>query len=128
MKYKLLKDCNQGDWVYYDAGELCMVDKEGEEENFSLTTGYIRTYTSENTKVYPLTLHNKIIADGIYDYYKDMHKNNLINGSKWVNWLNEKMGELMELDENAPREDFKEIWDSIAAQIRELKYHKSFLQ
>lgn len=124
MKYKLLKDCKQNDWVYHEAGELYMVDKEKGSSGFSLTNGTFRCYTSYNTKLYPLTLHNKFIADGIKWYADKMFEKNLINGSKWIYWLNEKMGELIELDENAPCEEFKAIWDTIENKIEELENAK----
>ena len=54
-------------------------------------------------------------------------KKNLINGSKWINWLSDKYDELMTLDDNAERKDYMKIYDSIEAQIKELEYHKSFL-
>jgi hypothetical protein len=125
--YKILKDCKQGDWVYYDAGDLFLVDKEDGISGFVLRNGSIVVYASEDAIVYPLTLHNKIIADGIHAYYKRMHRSKLINGSKWVNWLNDKMGELIELGENAKREEYQVIWNSISDKISELEYHKSFL-
>ena len=134
MNYKLLKDCHQGDWVYYDAGKLYMVDKKEGSDYFTLIDGFGRLVTSDDTRVYPLTPHNKVIAEGIYSYYKEMCAKGLINGSRWTNWLNDKMSELMELDENASREECKEIWDSIEEQIKdleyhakEMEYHKSFL-
>jgi hypothetical protein len=56
-----------------------------------------------------------------------MHEKNLISGSKWVNWLSEKFDELMDLDDNASREEYQKIYKSIESQIKELEYHKSFL-
>ena len=129
-RFKYLKDCKEGDWVYHNAGELFQVVKSelSNTREFDLTDGIIRVMCgNDTTKVYPLTIHSKIIAEGIHNYYKEMHKKNLINGSKWVNWLSEKFDELMALDDNAPREDYREIWDSIEAKIEELEYHKSFL-
>lgn len=125
--FKILKDCKQRDWVYYDAGSLVLVDKEEGINDFVLRDGYFVTYAPLNAIVYPLTLHNKIIADGIHAYYERMHKSGLINGSKWVNWLNNKMRELIELGEHAKREEYQVIWDSISDKISELEYHKSFL-
>ena len=130
-KYKLLKDCQDGEWVYYEVGRLCQV-----QENINsidgrsykdLVDGYIRTYANQNTKVYPLTIHTKVIAESVHHYYEEMHKKNLINGSRWVNWLSDKFDELMALDDNAKKEDYRKIYDSIEAQIKELEYHKSFL-
>ena len=131
IRYKLLKDCQDGDWVYYEVGKLCQVKNEinsiNNEVYKDLVNGYVRTCTNQNTKVYPLTIHNKVIAEAIYYYYKLMHEKRLINGSKWVNWLSDKYDELMALDDNAKREDYKKIYDSIEVQIKELEYHKSFL-
>ena len=131
IRYKLLKDCQDGEWVYYEVGRLCQVQDElnsyDDHIYKNLVDGYIRTCTNQNTKVYPLTIHNKVIAESIHHYYLEMHKKNLINGSKWVNWLSDKYDELMALDDNAESEDYKKIYDSIKAQIKELEYHKSFL-
>ena len=54
-----------------------------------------------------------------------MHRKHLINGSKWVNWLSDKMDELMELPEDS--DEFNGIYNSIEDKIKELEYHKSFL-
>ena len=130
-RYKLLKECEVGEWVFYEVGKLCQVKSffntiSGKEDKI-LTDGYVETYTSDNSKVYPLSIHAKVIADAIYKYYNQMHEKNLINGSRWVNWLSEKFDQLMELDDKAPREEYRKIYDSIVAQIKELEYHKSFL-
>ena len=130
-RYKLLKDCQDGEWVYYDVGKLCQVQDsinsiDGRVYK-DLVDGYFRTSTGKNTKVYPLTIHSKVIAETIYNYYEKMHQKNLINGSKWVNWLSNKFDELMALDDDAKKEDYTKIYNSIDAQIKELEYHKSFL-
>ena len=131
IRYKLLKDCEDGEWVYYEVGRLCQVKDElnsyDDRIYKNLVDGYIVTCANQNTKVYPLTIHNKVIAESIHHYYLEMHEKRLINGSKWVNWLSDKYDELMALDDNAEREDYKKIYDSIEAQIKELEYHKSFL-
>lgn len=130
-RYKLLKDCKAGEWVFYEVGRLCQVksicDTTSEEEFNILTDGFIETWPSNSTKVYPLSIHAKVIADAIYRYYNKMHEKRLINGSKWVNWLSEKFDQLMELDDNVPKEEYRKIYDSIVAKIKELEYHKSFL-
>jgi hypothetical protein len=130
-RYKLLKDCLDGEWVYYEVGRLCQVQDyinsiDGRVYK-DLVDGYIRTSINGNTKVYPLTINNKIIAEAIHHYYELMHEKRLINGSKWINWLSDKYDELMALDDYAKREDYRKIYDSIEAQIKELEYHKSFL-
>lgn len=131
IRYKLLKDCQDGEWVYYEVGRLCQVKDDINSINGEvykdLVDGYIRTGTNENTKVYPLTIHAKVIAESVHHYYEEMHEKNLINGSKWVNWLSNKFDELMALDDNAERRDYRKIYDSIEAQIKKLEYHKSFL-
>lgn len=131
VRYKLLKDCKDGEWVYYEVGRLCQVKDNINSINDrvykDLVDGYSRTYIGENTKVYPLTIHNKVVAEAIHHYYELMHEKGLINGSKWVNWLSDKYDELMALDDNAKSEDYTKIYDSIKAQIKELEYHKSFL-
>lgn len=131
-RYKLLKDCQDGEWVYYDVGRLCQVQDivnpfNNNKVDKDLVDGYFRTSTSENTKVYPLTIHAKVVAESIHSYYEKMHEKNLIHGSKWVNWLSEKFDELMDLDDNASKEEYQKIYKSIEAQIKELEYHKSFL-
>ena len=131
-RYKLLKDCKDGEWVYYDVGRLCQVQDivspfNDNKVDKDLVDGYFRTSTNENTKVYPLTIHAKVIAESIHSYYEKMHEKNLISGSKWVNWLSEKFDELMDLDDNASREEYQKIYKSIESQIKELEYHKSFL-
>jgi len=131
VRYKLLKDCQDGEWVYYEVGRLCQVQDHINSINGrvykDLVDGYTRTSTNGNTKVYPLTIHNKVVAEAVHYYYELMHEKKLINGSKWVNWLSDKYDELMALDNNAEREDYRKIYDSIEAQIKELEYHKSFL-
>lgn len=119
--FKLLKDCKQGEWVFFEAGDLYMVDREKGSSGLSLTNGHFRVYTSDEAKVYPLTLHNKIIADGIHYFYKRMHKGKLINGSEWVNWLDEKMEELIDLGEDAKEEEYQAIWNAIENQVKELE-------
>lgn len=128
-KFKYLSECNEGDWVYYEAGKLAQVCKsEGGFDDFCLRTGYIETsVNNDHYKVYPLTLHSKVIAEGIHSYCDKMHEKGLIIGSKWVNWLEEKFHELMELPENADRKDYAKVWDEIKQNIQELEYHKSFL-
>lgn len=130
-RFKLLKDCQDGEWVYYEIGRLCQVQDhlnciDGQIYK-DLIDGYIRTCPNKNTKVYPLTIHAKVIAESIYHYYKEMHEKKLINGSKWVNWLSEKFDEAMALDDNAPHCKYQEIYNSIQEQIKELEFHKSFL-
>lgn len=131
VRYKLLKDCQDGDWVYYEVGRLCQVqDNINHIDGLiykNLTDGYIITYTGLNTKVYPITIHAKVIAEAIHRYYIKMHEKKLINGSKWVNWLSDKFDELMSLDDKATREEYRKIYDSIDEKIKELEYHKSFL-
>ena len=122
-----LNESNEGDWVYHDTGELTQVCKDKYIDGFCLNSGYVITYASDNTKVYPITLHTKVIAEGINRYCDRMHKSGLIHGSKWVNWLNDKMDELMAIPDEADRSDYQKIWDSIENQIKELEYHKSFL-
>ncbi len=128
-KFKYLSECNEGDWVYHEAGELAQVCKsEGGFNKFCLRTGYIESSVNNDTyKVYPITLHTKVIAEGIHSYYVKMHEKRLINGSKWVNWLEEKFHKLMELPEDADREDYMKVWREIEEKIQELEYHKSFL-
>lgn len=130
-RYKLLKDCQDGEWVYYEVGRLCQVQDDINSINGvpykDLVDGYFRTMLSKNTKVYPLTIHAKVIAEAIHYYYDEMIKKKLINGSRWVNWLNDRFDELMALDDDAPREEYKEIYKSIEDKIKELEYHKSFL-
>lgn len=127
-KYKLLSECKDGDWVYYDTGSLCQVQKDlYDSSKFALVDGYTRSYLSQDTKVYPITLYTKVIAEGVRYYYDKMHKKGLINGSRWTNWLSERFDELMDIDENADTSEFRKVWDKIDKQIRELEYHKSFL-
>ena len=130
-RYKLLRDCQDGEWVYYEVGRLCQVQDHVNSIDGrvykDLVTGYIRIGASKNTIVYPLTIHNKVVAEAVYRFYTLMHEKRLINGSKWVNWLSDKYDELMALSCNAEREDYIKIYDSIEAQIRELEYYKSLL-
>lgn len=131
IRYKYLKDCKPDDWVYYESGELCQVKEDVNsidgEKYVYLTTGYINSYVSKDTKVYPITIHTKVIAETIHYYYNKMHEKNLINGSRWVNWLSDKFDEAMLLDDDAERSDYDKIWNEIEAKIKELEYHKSFL-
>lgn len=126
-RWKLLKECNEGDWVYYDAGDLAQVVKDEYNGQLALNTGAIKTFLSQDSIVYPLTLHTKMMAEGIKFYENLMYEKKLINGSRWVNWLNEKMGEVMELPEDADESEYNKIWNTIKEQIKELEYHKSFL-
>ena len=90
--------------------------------------GYIRCYPSnEDTIVYPLTLQAKTIAESVYHFYEDMHRKNLINGSRWVNWLSDKFDTLMSLDDDTDSKEYQKIYNDISEQIKELEYHKSFL-
>ena len=128
-RYKYLSECKDGDWVYYECGKLfqvCTSDLDPDE--FYLTDGCCIYYPSnENTIVYPLTLHAKTIADSVYYFYEDMHRKNLINGSRWVNWLSDKFDTLMSLDDDTDSKEYQKIYNDISEQIKELEYHKSFL-
>ena len=128
-RYKYLSECKDGDWVYYECGKLvqvCTIDWG--PDKFYLTDGCIISYPSnENTIVYPLTLHAKTIADSVYYFYEDMHRKNLINGSRWVNWLSDKFDTLMSLDDDTDSKEYQKIYNDISEQIKELEYHKSFL-
>lgn len=120
IRYKYLKDCQVGDWVYYLDGELAVVGREDDSE-FFLSTGYIRAYVDQMTKVYPLNIHNKIIAESIRYYSDLMHKKGLIHGSKWVYWLSDRMDEVMSLPDDAEKHRYREIWDRINNKISELE-------
>lgn len=125
-RWKLLSECEEGDWIFFEAGRLCQVVRDEYSEDFSLSDGFFRTVTrNDSCKVYPLNLYNKRIADSIHYFYDEMHRKHLINGSKWVNWLSDKMDELMELSEDS--NEFNDIYNSIENKIKELEYHKSFL-
>ena len=56
-----------------------------------------------------------------------MHRKNLINDSRWVNWLSDKFDTLMSLDDDTDSKEYQKIYNDISEQIKELEYHKSFL-
>ena len=128
-RYKYLSECKDGDWVYYECGKLVQVcTSDLDHDKFYLTNGCIRCYPSnENTIVYPLTLHAKTIADSIYYFYEEMYRKNLINGSRWVDWLSDKFDKLMMFDDDTDNKEYQKIYNEIREQIKELEYHKSFL-
>ena len=124
---KRLGDCNVGDWVYYDAGKLYQV-REEDPGHVSLSDGYICRWMNDDSIVYPLTLRTKCIAEVIKSYYNEMHKKNLINGSRWVNWLTDKFDFLVSLDESAGTIEYEKIYKEIEDKISELEYHKNCLE
>lgn len=127
-RYIYLKNCNVGDWIYFGPGELYQVIKGdfNRFNDFALSNGYIRCWTNNSTtKVYPLTLRTKVIAENIHYYYKEMHRKDLIHGSEWVDWLENKFHELMLLEDDAPKEAFGEIYTSIEEQIEKLETLKN---
>lgn len=127
-RWKLLSECEEGDWVFCNVGKLYQVVRNTYSKDFDLSDGiFIIGTKNDSCKVYPLNLYNKRIADSIYYFYDEMHKKHLINGSKWVNWLSEKMDELMDLPEDSDSSKFHDIYNSIRSKIEELEYHKSFL-
>ena len=126
LRKKMISE--DGDWVYYECGKLfqvCTSDLDPDE--FYLTDGCCAYYPSnENTIVYPLTSHAQTIAESVYYFYDDMHRKNLINGSRWVNWLSDKFDTLMSIDDDND-DEYQKIYNEIREQIKELEYHKSFL-
>lgn len=125
-RWKYLNECKEGDWVYYDTGKLTQVVKYHnsftDEDEFELTSGYFRYGVNDKTcKVYPLTIHTKIIAEGIKSLCDKMHDKHLINGSRWTNWLASEMDKLMELPDKAPSSEYQKIWREIDEQIAELE-------
>lgn len=120
MNYKFLKDCAENEWVYCDYGILCCV-KCDEIFGKILTDGYVSSSYPEDYKVFPITVETKVIAETIKSYADDMFKNNLINGSRWTNWLYEKFVECMELLENKEYDKIQKIYDEIHKQIDDIK-------
>lgn len=116
--YKKLKDCEHKEWVYSSCGELYQYVKEDKFNH--LTSGYINRGCSEETIVYPLTIHNKIIAEGINHYYKKMHDNHMISGSKLINWLDEEMHKLMTIPLDAEESEYRKVWDEIEVEYYRL--------
>ena len=120
MNYKFLKDCAENEWVYCDYGILCCVKCDEIFGNI-LTDGYVSSSYPEDYKVFPITVETKLIAETIKSYADDMFKNNLINGSRWTNWLYEKFVQCMELLENKEYDKIEKIYDEIHKQIDDIK-------
>jgi len=97
--------------VYGKLVQVCTSDLD--TDDFYLTDGCIIFYPSnENTIVYPITLHVKTIADSVYYFYEEMHRKNLINDSRWVNWLVDKFNKLMSIDD-ANSNEYQKIYKKI---------------
>lgn len=114
---KKLCECKQGDWVYYEYGELGQVQVEifdDDKPYYSISNGIIKTGLGPDHMVYPLSLYTKTLADQIRYYYDEMHRHKVINGSRWTNWLSSMFDKLMLLDpDTADRSDYSQIWDEI---------------
>ena len=127
MNAIMLRDCKEGDWVYYGVGILAQVRKSDWSEKFVLDTGAYEIGGCMNEMVYPLSISSKIIADNIQYYYKRMCGYKLIKGSTLTNFLRKKFDELMSLDDDAPPKDFYKIYDSIEKVINELRINSIHL-
>ena len=120
MNYKFLKDCTENEWVYCDYGTLCCV-KCDEIFGKILTDGYVSSSYPGDYKVFPITVETKLIAENIKFFADDMFNNNLINGSRWTNWLYEKFVECMGHLENKEYDKIQKIYDEIRKQIDDIK-------
>ena len=89
-----------------------------------LTDGCVSMGYSGNYKVFPVSEETKVIAETIKSYADDMFKNNLINGSRWTNWLYDKFVECMGLLENKEYDKIQNTYDEIRKQIDKIKSTK----
>ena len=123
MNYKFLKDCDENERVYCEYGTLCRV-KSDEVFGNILIDGSVAMCYPEHYKVFPVSVETKVIAETIKSFADDMFKNNLINGSRWTNWLYEKFVECMGHLENKEYDKIQKIYDEIRKQIDKIKTAK----
>lgn len=118
--YKRLDECENGEWVFAEGGQLFQVTIDRKYNYVSLTDGQISIGLGNDAIVYPLTIENKIISDRIRGYRDKMYARDIVKSGKWLSWLNKKWYELMTLPNDCAKENYYKIYDEIDNKINEL--------
>lgn len=123
-----LNELKLNDWFFDDSGKLCQVTNVDEEGYYNFTDGYFETASyGKNCDVYPLTVHNKVIAEEIRSYYDKFHQANILT-PKTSEHLKECYRELMNIGPEGKREDYQSIYNRIDEYMTDLKYHMSYFK
>lgn len=123
-----LNELKLNDWFFDDSGKLCQVTDVDEEGYYKFTDGYFETASYGKTcEVYPLTIHNKVIAEEIRNYYDKFHDANILT-PKTSGCLREYYIELMSIGPEGKGEDYRSIYKRIDEYMADLKYHMSYFK
>lgn len=122
-----LKDFKVGDWFFNDEGRLVMMKEVKENDGHfwcSYSDGWCRTSAPGDMDAYPLTMHNKILAEQIRWYHDQFSKDDVLtpdSNRKLCSFLYELM--MLNVD-NANQEDYCEIFGRVKEYYEELKANK----
>ncbi len=127
-KEKTLEDFNVGDWFYALDGSLKQLITKEDDGWCDYTDGAIRSSSMAKTTIaYPLTIHNKVIADNVQWYFREFSRSSLLT-SKTSRQLEAYCKRLMQLDENAGEQEYSKIWREMDSYMHDLKEHMSYFK
>lgn len=119
--FKTISECKDGEWVYYEHGDLFQVlvrDYNG-TKIVDLENGHVIISPGNKSIVYPLTINNKIIADNIHNFYDQLSANKCY-GSRVDKWLNDMWFKLVTLPDDSETRDYSKIYIDIQEEISRL--------
>ena len=127
MSYRL-SEFKKGEWIVAADGKIAQITQGVDEYGcVSYSDGYSVTTSHGDTEVYPFTLHTKVLAESISDYYTKFVKKSILY-PKTGRKLEEFGYRLLELPETARHEKYKEIYNEMDAYMQELEEHIKYFR
>lgn len=123
-----LDSFKKGEWIVTTDGKIAQIlEEKNEYGSVKFSNGYVDCSYNGGTEAYPLTLHTKVIAEGIDDYFTKFVKKGLLfpkTGRK----LEEFGYRLLELPETASHEKYREIYNEMDVYMQELEEHMKYFK
>jgi len=123
-----LDSFKKGEWIVTTDGKIAQIlEEKNEYGNVKFSNGYVECSYNGGTEAYPLTLHTKVIAEGIDDYFTKFVKKGLLfpkTGRK----LEEFGYRLLELPETESHEKYRAIYNEMDAYMQELEEHMKYFK
>lgn len=123
-----LDSFKKGEWIVTTDGKIAQIlEEKNEYGSVKFSNGYVDCSYNGGTEAYPLTLHTKVIAEGIDDYFTKFVKKGLLfpkTGRK----LEEFGYRLLELSETASHEKYREIYNEMDVYMQELEEHMKYFK
>lgn len=127
MSYRL-SEFKKGEWIVTADGKIAQITQGVDEYGcVSYSNGYSVTTSNGDTEVYPLTLHTKVLAESISDYYDKFNEKGILF-PKTGRQLEEFGYRLLELPEEAEAKMFRKIYAEIDGYMETLESHIKYFR